>query len=415
MHLKTLLKIFKLLDSLLDSSEFILANRSDEKAFTRKRTLDFKTIFYCVCSSQKRALQTEIPSFLLRSNGRVPAFSPQAFSKARYKIKSDAFYQVFRKALKLYCQHKHFHTRFGYRIFAIDGTTLLLPATKNNQQTFGTGGNQYKPDTLADASIFYDVLNDIVLDGSIDRYNTSERKVCCDLLSRTGEEFTGKKKLLLLDRGYPSRKLYHFLQEQGYKYVIRIPNAYCTPKALREAKSKDSVVTDERDNTLTHRLIQIPLTSGETELLVTNLFDKQVTWNDFYELYHLRWGIETKYSEVKHKYQLEKFTGYHPEGIRQDFFALLFLSNLSSLLKHESETQNVKKEHTKWLYQINATTVVNLLRENITQLFYEWRFRKKRLLQMVAAVKNKRSPLRPGRSFERKKTRTVKRYKLNHK
>lgn len=415
MHLKTLRVIFNLVDTLLDDPDFIMENKVGKKSFTRKRVLDFKTIFYGICSSGKEALPTELSKYIIRAGGKVASFSPQAFSKARYKIRSDAFYKVFREAVRISCTVKKLQTQWGYRIFAVDGTSLILPDTKENYKAFGSGGNKDKSYAMASASIFYDVLNDIVLDGTIGRYQVSERKSCYKMLKRTGEELTGKNKLILLDRGYQSREMYHFLQDNGYKYVIRVQSGKSTPKAIRGVQGDDCIVTDARDRSLVQRVIKIPLDSGETEILVTNLFDETLTVEDFCQLYHLRWKIETKYSEIKHKYKLEKFTGYHPEGIRQDFYALLFLSCLTSLLRRESETRRVKRENTKWTYQISMLTVVNTLTHSITQLFYAGRSLTKLLTLIVETLKNKRSAIRPNRHAKRKKPRTVKRYNLNQK
>ena len=87
----TLNQTFGLLDQLLDDPQFIKDNRTSEKAFSRKRILDFKMVFYCICSSQKRSLHTELSSFLMKASRDIPVFSPQAFSKARYKIHPGAF------------------------------------------------------------------------------------------------------------------------------------------------------------------------------------------------------------------------------------------------------------------------------------------------------------------------------------
>ena len=39
------------------------------------------------------------------------------------------------------------------------------------------------------------------------------------------------------------------------------------------------------------RVIAVPLDSGETEYLATNVFDASLSNNDFKELYFMRWGI----------------------------------------------------------------------------------------------------------------------------
>lgn len=415
MHLNILKQTFDMMDKLLDNSAFIMKNKYEKKYFSRKRTLDFKTIFFAVCSSQKRSLHTELSSFLIKASGKVSTFSNQAFSKARYKIKSEAFYTVFREAVKLFCKQKNLKHFRGYRILAVDGTSLLLPDTPENRKEFGSCGNNQKTYASGSASVLYDVLNDVILDATMGKCYSSERQDCYDMLERTGEEFTGSQKLILMDRGYIGREMYHFLEKRNYKYVIRIPNASNTPSAIRNTQLPDCIVTDEKDKTIVQRIIRIPLSSGETELLVTNLFDQKYTIQDFYELYHMRWSIEEKYLEIKHKTELEKFTGYKPEGMRQDFFATLLLANLSSELKHATEERKKGKEKNKWNYQISTTAVINVMRENITRIFFEPENRQFMLEMMAEVLKNKRSAIRPNRHAERKKPRVVKRYSMNHK
>ncbi len=121
----TLNQTFGLLDQLLDDPQFIKDNRTSEKAFSRKRILDFKTVFYCICSSKTFAPYRTV--FLSYESFRdIPVFSPQAFSKARYKIHPGAFYAAFRQSAKRFCIEKDLITLHGYRVFAVDGTSLLL-------------------------------------------------------------------------------------------------------------------------------------------------------------------------------------------------------------------------------------------------------------------------------------------------
>ncbi len=71
-------------------------------------------------------------------------------------------------------------------------------------------------------------------------------------------------------------------------------------------------------------------------ILLSNIFDDDFTPEDFKELYHLRWGIETKYDDVKNKLKSESFSGTGPLAIRQDFFATMFLNNLASIMIAEN-------------------------------------------------------------------------------
>ena len=67
------------------------------------------------------------------------------------------------------------------------------------------------------------------------------------------------------------------------------------------------------------RVIQIPLTSGELEILITNMGETEMEYEAFGELYHKRWGIETKYKELKQKLETENFSGRLVDNVKQDF------------------------------------------------------------------------------------------------
>lgn len=415
MCLSVLSDIFSRIEQIVETPSFIREHTHSVKDFTRKRCLGFKDVFFAVCSSQKRSLYTELSTFLLDASGKVNAFSPQAFSKARYKIHSDAFCSVFRETVRLATQKSNLKTRYGYRIFAVDGTSLLLPNTPANRETFGICGNTEKPDASASASIFYDVLNDLVVDAVIGRQFSSERQDCLDMLERTGTDITGEKRLVIMDRGYCSRTLYQFLEKKQYKYLIRIQAGASTPKAVRETSAADSIVRDARNHKIVQRVLRILLPSGETELLVTNLFDEELTVDDFYYLYHLRWGVEGKYLDIKHKTELEKFTGYRPDGIRQDFYAALLLANLSSVLKAAASENMTQRPGRKWDYQISINAVINVMRYCMVRILYHPQERMVLLEAMAKSLENKRSAVRPNRHAERRKPRLVKRHHLNYK
>ena len=92
------------------------------------------------------------------------------------------------------------------------------------------------------------------------------------------------------------------------------------------------------------RVIAIPLDSGETEYLATNVFDRSLTAKDFKVLYFLRWPIESKYSEFKNQFQMKEFSGATSTSVEQEFFINLLLSNLAALLKSSADEEIVRRQ-----------------------------------------------------------------------
>lgn len=85
------------------------------------------------------------------------------------------------------------------------------------------------------------------------------------------------------------------------------------------------------------RVLKFKLDSGIEEILLTNLFDKSFTIDEFKSLYFMRWGIEVKYDELKNRLEIENFSGTTKNAIEQDFYASIYLSNMIELAKKDSD------------------------------------------------------------------------------
>ncbi|MEE4359792.1 MAG: transposase [Desulfococcaceae bacterium] len=81
------------------------------------------------------------------------------------------------------------------------------------------------------------------------------------------------------------------------------------------------------------RFVRIVPETGEIEILVTSLCDEtEYPTDNFKEIYHMRWGVETFYGVIKGHLNLENFTGKSVETVLQDFYATVFISSLESVI-----------------------------------------------------------------------------------
>jgi IS4 transposase len=48
----------------------------------------------------------------------------------------------------------------------------------------------------------------------------------------------------------------------------------------------------------------------------------------FSELYYKRWPVETKYKQLKQKFELENFIGRLADHIKQNFYVMMRVSNM---------------------------------------------------------------------------------------
>lgn len=114
----------------------------------------------------------------------------------------------------------------------------------------------------------------------------------------------------------------------------------------------------------------------------------------FRELYFLKWPIETKYWELKHQFQIENFTGNHPQSICQDFYITMFLSNLASIIKRDTDriiAEETKNPEKAFYYQTNRGMVINRLKESILELLSPTTKKEKLWKQLLDACIKTRS------------------------
>ena len=133
-------------------------------------------------------------------------------------------------------------------------------------------------------------------------------------------------------------------------------------------------------DTVSYRLVKVILSTGETEILMTNL-DNSFTINDLSEIYRLRWGIETAFFRLKSLQILGTFSGYSPLAIHQDIFINLIFFNLRTIAQVDLEEKvrkiaekrkkkpSKRKKRENQDYQINQNMAVATLRNYLFRIF----------------------------------------------
>lgn len=312
-------------------------------------------------------------------------------------------------------------TWHGFHVLAVDGTTLQMPQSKQNLEVFGASSNQTGVHfAIASASLLYDTLNDILLDAKINSYCYGERLFAKEHLAAFSCLNLPLSPLFVFDRGYPCVELCRNLQNQGYSFVMRIKRN--TP-AIKKMVGKDEWISYgtpyPKENPVRVRALRILLSSGEEEYLITNLSDPNITLESFRELYFLRWKVETKYWELKHRFQIERFSGMTPWTIQQDFYITLFLSNLVSIIK--KDTDKIIKEKTQgrknkeYSYQTNRGMLINRVKKYLISFFTGKEKRESLWEKILDAGIKTRSQVRKNRSYERKAKHTRRKYHSNRK
>lgn len=386
--------------------------------FSRKRILSFGTLVLFLVHTVKRSLNVELLGFF-ENISQTSACTKQAFSKQRRKLKALFFDDWNQKLItSFYSHYRDKYARWkGFRLLAVDGSTVPLPHTEVIKEMYGYVVNKTSTQTpMARICVLYDVLNEIAIQGLLHSYHRGERDGFLPIL---GHQKLSDS-LLLFDRGYLSYWFIHLLLNKQAHFVIRAQsNAGTVIESFLKGSERDIItelypsdkskkkllslgVKISREDAIKVRLVKILLSTGETEVLVTNLYDKKLyPLRALKEVYNLRWGIETYYGYLKEELQLGVFSGTNPVCIQQDFAANLFLFNLQSIIQKQCEpTLEEISTGRKYRQKVNKNISWAALKYRVVRLFINQE-PACILKQLESLFCRYTEPIRPNRKYPR--------------
>lgn len=390
-----------------------------EKDFSRERKLPLERIVGMLINLPKRSLSIEIQEFFDSLGKSLESTTKGAFSLQRTKLQAR-FFQVWNKWL-VNCFYHYYGQKVkrwrGFRLLAVDGSTVYLINKKEVIAHFGTQDNQHTAIPMARVMQIQDILNDITVWGNIGPIVESEQEIMARQVAHLYED-----SVTLFDRGYPSYALMYLLlnEERPRHFVMRCKVGFNkevkaflgsrktskvveltpTAKAIKTLRECGYIVTSATG--IKVRMVKIKLSSAETEVLLTDLYDEKLySLEDLKYLYGLRWGIETTYNKQKNQQQMEQFSGHRVICIEQDYAAGLFVANLQSLIEKQSEAYLKKiAAKRKYRYRINRNVSWACLKYNIVKLFLN-NEPEEILLRLQRGFERNIEPIRPGRSSPR--------------
>lgn len=405
--------------NLVKSPLYLCEVRLNPKYFTREGKMNFVDLITFILNLTKKSLQLELDAFLKNVKGTEDTITKQAFSEARQKISPRAFQILFEENVKLFYTATDLKTYKGYRLLAIDGSTLELQNTEELRATFGYAENNSALKVArARISGLYDLENEFMIDAIIGRYDLDEREFALEHIKKL-QTYGLQKDLILFDRGYPSKNMIAVLAEAGIDYLMRVSTSFL--KEVNGVKGRDEIVEFRyKGQNYKLRVIKIMLGTGEEEILITSILDQSFSYSDFKVLYFKRWGIETKYHEFKTKLQLENFTGEKAIAVQQDFYASMYLSNMVTLAKINTDEKiqaRNKGKDLKYEYQTNTNILIGKLKDRLVIMMLEPNERKRiKLFKEIAKeIARNTVPIRPERQNERIKKKTRDRFPMNQK
>lgn len=349
--------------------------------FTRDRKLPHKAVLQLLLKKSVKSLQLVLNEWTDKLDYQITA---SALSQARHKLSHTAFIELHESCVLDVMYRDDYETYKGHRLLGLDGTTLRLPSSKETKKEFGVieylNGERVRVSNQveAKASILYDLLNEVAISAKLNPGRTNDLKAAKENLSslESGD-------IVVADRAYGSYRFFNEIINKNANFVIRLKGKTFEKYHLLhgEGNKKDNTVEiprptsiNSQDNTicgsLKLRFVRIELSSGETEILVTNLIDRsKYTYSDLSMIYHKRWGIETYFHLLKSRLSVDNFTGKSSEAVYQDFYSCIFISGLETIISLEAkeELQNKKTLHPQ---KVNKVIAFHTIKHKIVEMIF---------------------------------------------
>ena len=415
----------------MNNKDYKEQSKQHRKDFTRKRKVGFVPMLMILLRMVRKSTQLELDEFrehALPLSAASETYTKQAFSESRQKLLPKAFTILNDELIQGFYNDDDFKTFHGFRLLAIDGSIIEIPDTEETRETYGCLNSKAETkDSVARAraSHLYDIENKMTISSVLGHYHDSERALAkCNIEKLNQFEQPSVRDLVLFDRGYPSLAFMLDLQAQGIEYVMRAKSDFL--KEVQQTASEDEwvqvKVTRQRAyelkrkgtplpvGTVFHmRVIKIELSTGETETLLTNVDATDIRYEDSRDLYAKRWGIESDFNDLKHKFEVENFSSIKPLLIEQDFYATILLNNIASLFEQEAEAEWYEQNRGKTLkhqtYRINKNILVGKLRTRLIDMVLtdDPHHRAHLHETFLAEIQRHVVPVIPGRSYRRKR------------
>jgi len=396
------------------NNDFMKRHRFSDKDFSRKRKLPFTLLILFMLNLVRQTLQKELTQFVgLLSDRKVKNITKSAFCQSRMKLKHTAFIELNDILINEYYTDNEFNLWKGFRLLGVDGSKLQLPTSKELIETFGGAKNNSEMIVpMAQASTCYDLLNEIMVDSVIEKYEFGEYNIAIQHLEKSKEN-----DLFIYDRGYEAIWFlyYHIIKKRNF--VIRMTKGSINDvrsffestekskiieiKLLHESSTKQLKNLGIEFKPFKIRLVRVILDNDEIEVLATSLLDEEkYPYREFKWLYSKRWGVEVNYDHLKNHLLLEDFTGMSELSIKQDFYANSFIVNLHAIISKDAQEEiNIDKKDNEHKYKINKNLSLGFMKDKVVDILMS--NNPKYYDELKNLFKSEPVPIREGRKFPR--------------
>ena len=406
-----------------------------EKDFSRNRKLTPKDLILFTLNNRGKTTKMELYDFTQEYN--IDEVSAPALLKQREKLNEDIFKELNKESLiRFYGEFpQEVKTYKGNILAAIDGSDCEVPNTKTTRERYKSI-NSKDDERVARIKLSncYDVINGYVLDTEIAEYKHWEIDLAIKHIKTTSYITEYFPIIYVMDRGYFSlATMYHFIND-GTKFIIRLNKNFLKLEQesmqsddeiveikyqydrIRAYKNKDEEFYNyyKNGNTISLRFVNIKLSTGEIETIMTNIGEDELSIEDINKIYKLRWGIETSYHELKESMQVTNISSSKDTIIKQEIYSQMTVYNIIRSITNDLNSQ-IEQAKYKHPMKTNFNMAVGFVKRFLLKILIEKDNKKRKELSEVLfenILKNL-IPIRDGRKYPRDKKKLSNKHHIN--
>ena len=379
-------KLTSIIKEMGESTELFVKN--PRKDFTRNRKLTFEYVINLLLSMGGNSIYRELLEYF-KYDAKTATSS--AFVQQRGKILPSALEYLFKTFTNSFDNYKTFN---GYRLLAADGSKFNISYNPEDADTYTKCKDNAKGFNLIHLNALFDLCNKVYTDACIQPIRkANENSALTDMVDRS--TISGDV-IVIADRGYESYNTFAHMQEKGWKYVIRVKDKDSTgmasgfklPSCEVFDKKIDLKLTRRQTNEIkdnpqiykfmpkksnfdylefkspnfypiSFRIVRFKISDNTYETIITNLDANEFSADMIKEIYHMRWGIETSFRELKYTIGLINFHSKKVEYIVQEVFAKLTMYNFCEIITMNVVITHKQRKHE---YQVNFTVAIHICR-----------------------------------------------------
>lgn len=413
-HVKDVL-FEKIAELSVEKDQFV---KNPGKDFSRDRKLHFSTMIHMIISMGTEAVKDELYKWFDYDTNTATS---SAFIQQRNKIDFKAFEYLFNSFNDCFKRTKKFK---DYYLLAVDGSKITYNANPVDKEYYFQNNKNAKGFCQAHLNALYDLLSRRYVQVSIEPGRAfNENKSFYDFVDNYGN---ADKTIFIADRNYEAYNSFAHCIENNQKFVIRakdstfrsILSSLVLPDSnefdvditlkLTRKQSKDIKkdktykflpqnstfdYLDGKDHyLLSFRVLRFKLEDDSYECIITNLDRDEFSVDEIKEIYHIRWGVETSFRELKYSTGMLAFHSKKAEFVKQEIFARLILYNFCELI---TSRVVVTEKDRKYEYQLNFTRAIHICKYFLSRIT-------KSPPDVEALISKELLPVRPGRKDPRK-------------